>query len=734
MKIRQKIILSLLFIGLIPMIAVGIFAYMSASNDLLLKATDQLNSTAIKQSERINAIVQREQEVATQIANQYDLRVALAAYTMTPNVANRQQLSTLLQNAGVGNTTLQYIRLYDATNTVIATSVTDTTTGDAIAKIITPGDGNVNDARVVKDPRDGSLKVEISTKINPQATLSTVFRADDLLAVVQDYTGLDTTGETLVMTKGEVSLFPLRFNTEGALSVSLSSLNAENSTPGAYETGADYRGTQVLYVSQRPVGLNNWLVVAKIDRSEALASTTSLRTTLIWMLFVAGILITGIALIFTSFFTRPILHMVRVAKRIGNGDFTAVSGLKRRDELGVLSTNLDAMKDNLSHLIGGIESQRERLEVILNTTTEGIFAIDESAKVLLANRSAEKLVDGTAKDVLGRTMNEIFDWHKGTQPFAVDYQKPGVTTYTELEFTDKQNTRRFVKMIVAQVHEELQAGRTHAIVTIHDETSSRELEAMKTDFVSMAAHELRTPLTAVRGYLEMAALKEQQHELDGGIYVDKALKNVNELSGLINNLLDVTRIERGTLVLEMDRMDFAECIGHAVDDAHFLATDRTINLSYDGPKNGKFVVGDPIAVREIVNNLLSNAIKYTRPGGAVSVHFSESDAGYSVSVKDTGIGIAKEAQKYLFNKFYRVHGGLESGSNGTGLGLYIAQSIAQRHNGVITVMSEEGKGSTFTFTLPVFTDARYDEVRAQKDKNNGMIRRKRGWVTKNIAR
>lgn len=734
MKIRQKIILSFLFIGLVPMLAVGVFAYMSASNDLLLKTTDQLNSTAVKQTERISAIIQGQQEVTTKLANQYDLRVDLANYTASPTNSSRQALATILQNVSVGQTALQYVRLYDPSNNLIASSVTDPASGEAISKIISPGDGDINNVRVVKDSRDGTLKVEISTRINAQATLSAVFRTDDLIAVVQDYTGLDSTGETAVVTNQDVSLLPLRFNTDGALVTSFSSLDPQNTTSGTYESGTDYRGHQVVYVTQRPLGLNNWVIIDKMDMSEALASTASLRTTMILMLFVVCVLIIGVALLFTSLFTRPIFHMVKTAKRIGDGDFSAVAGLKRRDELGTLSASIDTMKENLSHLIGGIESQRERLEVILNTTTESIFAVDESARVLLANRSAEKLLQGTAKDILGKALNDIFEWQKNSQPFAVDYQKSGITTYTDLEFTDKQGTKRYVKMIVAQVHEELQAGRTHAIVTIHDETSGRELEAMKTDFVSMAAHELRTPLTAVRGYLEMAALKEQQHEADSSAYVDKALKNVNELSGLINNLLDVTRIERGTMVLEMDRMDFAECTQHAIDDAHFLAVDRNITLTYGGPRSGKLVVGDLIAVREIINNLLSNAIKYTRPGGSVNVMFKESDAGYSVSVKDTGVGISKEAQKYLFNKFYRVHGGLESGSSGTGLGLYIAQSIAQRHNGVITVDSDEGKGSTFTFTLPVFTEQRYNEVKSNKDEANTMIRRKRGWVTKNIAR
>ena len=119
----------------------------------------------------------------------------------------------------------------------------------------------------------------------------------------------------------------------------------------------------------------------------------------------------------------------------------------------------------------------------------------------------------------------------------------------------------------------------------------------------------------------------------------------------------------------------------------------------------------------------------------MAVSFNDVDGGYAIKVKDTGVGIAKEAQKYLFNKFYRVHGGLDSGSNGTGLGLYIAKSITERHDGAITVESEEGKGSTFTLSLPSFSQERLDKVRTVKDDDNtNKTRRKRGWVTKNIAR
>jgi len=732
MKFRQKFILTLLLIGLIPMLDVGIFAYISASNALLEKTTNQLNSTAIKQTERIDTIVQSRQEQATQAANQYDLRVNLAQYLAQPSDAAKQHLNTILQGMEVGQSTMQYIRLYDMTNTLIASSVTEQSSSDYLSKIITPGNGDVNSVRIVKDPRDNSIKLEVSTRINAQVILSAVFRTDDLTAVVQDFTGLDQTGETVVVGTDNVSLFPVRFNIDGALQTNLASLDASNTTSGVYKTATDYRGHEVLYVTH-PVGLSNWTVIDKIDKDEALASTATLRTTMVWIVCAVCVLIIAMALVLTGFFTRPILRMVAIAKRIGDGDFSASVSFTRKDEIGTLGNSIDSMKENLDHLIRGIESQRERLEVILNTTIEGILAIDENSTILLANRSAEKLIGGTAKDLLGKNLKEVFLWEQGMQPFTVNYSEQVVKVYENLQFTDKQGTKRYVKLIVAPVHEEPQAGRTHAIVTIHDETSSRELENMKTDFVSMAAHELRTPLTAVRGYLEMASTKG--HEQESVLYVTKALRNINELSGLINNLLDVTRIERGTLMLNMEKIDLAGCVAHAYEDARFLAEDRQINLSYSGPQKDKYVVGDLISLREIVNNLLSNAIKYTLPGGTVVMDLQEtSDNTYAVTVKDTGVGISKEAQKYLFNKFYRVHGGLDSGSKGTGLGLYIARSIAERHEGTISVSSEEGKGSAFTLTLPIFTDEHLQALRADTDKKDTMTRRKRGWVTKNITR
>ena len=131
--------------------------------------------------------------------------------------------------------------------------------------------------------------------------------------------------------------------------------------------------------------------------------------------------------------------------------------------------------------------------------------------------------------------------------------------------------------------------------------------------------------------------------------------------------------------------------------------------------------------------MLANAVKYTQPNGSVAVAIERENDMYLVRVKDTGMGIPKQALPHLFTKFYRVHGGLDSGSTGTGLGLFISKSIIERHNGAITVESEEGKGSTFTFSVPALDEQQLAALQSEESKE-AVMRRHRGWVTKNIAR
>jgi PAS domain S-box-containing protein len=730
----------LLLIGVIPALVVSTVAYITIRDSLQDKTIDQLNSTTIKQVQKIDTILQSRQEEAAKLANQYDLQVSLRSYMATSTAANKAQLALILQNKKIEVPEMQSAFLTDLDGKLIASSSTNTMSD---TKIQAPASGEESVVTVARDPVDGFTKLFVThaVSINKQrsALITVAFRTDEIIAIVQDYTGLGQTGETIVVTTNDnISLFPLRFDTDASLKANLSDMTLGVAKNERYEVATDYR-QQNVFVVAHAASLSNWVVAAKIDESEALTATTALRNSLTGITLSISVGIVLVALFLGQLFARPILVVARIAERIGRGDFTARTSIKRKDELGTLADSVNAMGTNLQDMVGNIESQRMRLQVILDSTTETIFAIDEQANIILVNQSVKGLLQQSPEWFVGKNMQNIFSWKHGLQPFTVSYDVEGVHTYSNLQFDDTTGAQRYVKLIVSRIRDERHAGNAHAIVTIHDETSTHELENMKTDFVSMAAHELRTPLSAVRGYLEMVQYKQERKDTeDVDAYVRQALKNVADLGGLINNLLDVTRIERGTLTLNMEKVDVAADIAMTVEGQRFAAEDRQLTLTRHGPDKDCFVVGDPVALREITDNLLANAIKYTKPNGKIDVFLSKVDDNYVIQVKDTGIGIPDNAQKHLFTKFYRVHGGLDSGSTGTGLGLFIARSIAERHKGTIAVTSKPGDGSTFTVTLPVYSDKRLAEMRPTGAQDtatdNVTIRRKRGWITKNIAR
>ena len=738
MSIRKKLTILMLVIGLLPTLVVSAIAYITISNSLTRKTADQLVSAAIKQEQRVNSLLQKRQEESIELSNKFDLQRVLGSYLASGGKQGKDQLNAILADKKLNTPDIQTIYLSDTRGTIIASTNRGAEGTQLAPQDLTMPDGQETSTTVREDQRDGINKLYITTKIsvnkNESGILSVIFRIDDIVAAIQDYTGLGVTGETVVAEKtkeGEaLSLFPLRFNTDAALRVNLNSLQLFSSFNDGYKDATDYRGNSVM-LAARSVGFADWVIATKIDTAEALSQIDQLRNTLLLVVVASSAAIILIALYFTRFFTEPILHLAHIARQIGKGQFNARTTLQRNDEIGMLASSINTMGTSLDAFVTSIQSQRNRLEVILNSAKEGILAIDKQGFIILANQSASEFAHVAAYQIVGRNINDVFTWLREGQDFTIDYNHESAATYEDIQYTNPAGFTYHVKIIVAPVRGEQEQKAAQTIVTIHDETKGRELEAMKVDFVSMAAHELRTPLAAIRGYLELITFKGGKYPEETANYLEQALKSSSELGGLINNLLDVTRIERGTLTVNLEPLDLAAHIKQAVQNAVFTAEEKHIALTYEGPSEGCTVVADQIALHEVVNNLITNAIKYTNQGGKVMVTLAKDGENYRVSISDTGIGIPAQAQTNLFTKFYRVHGGLNSGSTGTGLGLFISKSLVERQGGAIGVESQEGRGSTFTFTLPIATDS---DLQADPQANIITTRRHRGWTTKNIAR
>ncbi|KKQ50692.1 MAG: Two-component sensor histidine kinase [Parcubacteria group bacterium GW2011_GWD2_38_11] len=230
-----------------------------------------------------------------------------------------------------------------------------------------------------------------------------------------------------------------------------------------------------------------------------------------------------------------------------------------------------------------------------------------------------------------------------------------------------------------------------------------EIDQMKDDFISMASHELKSPLTSIRGYAELLAdtLEKDGGLLDSKVQQKKYLTNINisvsRLKTLVEDLLDVSRIEQNRLPIALVETDLAKIVLEIADEMSVLASEKGLEIKRNVANVSK-VSADPERLKQIIVNLLSNAIKYT-PSGSVEIKIEEDDNYAFLTIADTGLGISAEDMKKLFSKFYRVKTQHTAGIAGTGLGLWIAREIAQKMGGDLKVESIEGVGSHFTLSL-----------------------------------
>ena len=744
MSIKRQLTLLLLLIGLVPTVAVSLVAYYTISTELNRKTVSQLESLAEKQQQKINGLLQQKQEEVIKLGNKYDMQVALSQH-VAGQKSGAEQIGAIIRAKKADTANIESIYVTNPTGEIIASTLA----GTGGMKPLAPADLAKSDQgaliTIQEDPDDGLNKLNIATAMSVNKTdaaaLTVIFRTDDILAAVQDFTGLGATGETVVVQRtlagDALSLFPLRGDAEAALTRKLNRLklfdNPDTSdAPNIGRTATDYRDQEVI-LATRTISFAGWVLATKIDRDEALATIAQLQGALMLIVAFSSVAILGIAIYFTRYFTGPILKITHAADLIGKGDFDARTDLHRRDELGFLGDSINAMGQSLHASFADLKAQRNHLEIILNSTSDGIIAINQEGVVLTTNEATAALTHKKVPDLVGKRITDIFNWTQDGESINVNYGAYGVTTYTNLQYTNSYQEIRYVKLIVARVTGERAQSQVQTIITINDETKRRELEAMKLDFVSMAAHELRTPLAAIRGYIELILFKLSGITSENEQYLRQALKSSVELGGLINNLLDVSRIERGTLTLHMEEVDLAVSVTRAIQDVSFSAKEKPVGLTYVGPDQGCTIVADEIALREVINNLINNAVKYTNAGGDIEVKLENTGESYKLSVKDNGIGIPQAALPNLFTKFFRVHGGLASGSTGTGLGLFIAKSILERHDGTITAESQEGVGSVFSFSIPAINPARLAAMKA-KEQAGGITRRHRGWVTKNTPR
>ena len=361
----------------------------------------------------------------------------------------------------------------------------------------------------------------------------------------------------------------------------------------------------------------------------------------------------------------------------------------------------DIMESQIRERTKSLKESEDYLSSIVQTVRESLVVLNPDFKVLSVNDHFLKTFKVTREETEGKLLYELGNgqWDIPKLKELLENILPTNNPVEEFE-VEHDFPHIGKKLMLLNAHRiELEGQyKDRILIAIEDITDRREIERRKDDFLSIASHELKTPLTTIKGYVQIMQRLLPENISDKfkdilkktGVYVER-------LNTLIAELLDMSRIQTGNLELHREAFDFDKAIHEAVENMQ--SATKTHRISIRGKATNSYA-GDESHIIQVINNLLSNAIKYAPESGEVDVYLSRVSNFLKVSVTDTGMGIKMEDQKRIFDRFFRV-GEIQQRFPGMGIGLYVCDQIIKNHGGTLWVESEPGKGSTFSFTLPL---------------------------------
>jgi NtrC-family two-component system sensor histidine kinase KinB len=415
------------------------------------------------------------------------------------------------------------------------------------------------------------------------------------------------------------------------------------------------------------------------------------------------------ALMFSQAFaermTRPLRRFVSASRRISSGDYVVQVPVEGGKELRHLAREFNEMATKLRHYqqmnIGQIIAEQEKGEAILSSIEDGLIVFDPGLNVTTMNPAARHLLHLESDGRTGLTCEDVL-----RTPSACELVRQTVAQGVQPEMPDearviavpgKRGTRQYL-MSATAVRGRVQ-GLHGVVVLLRDITRLREVERLKSDFIMAASHELRTPLTGLAMSIDLLLERERENSTNGDRELLRvAHEEVHRMQALVNDLLDLSRIEAGKIEMEFERVS-ASSLFHRVQgifrgQVETKAVELTATVAPDLPD----IRADATKITWVLTNLISNALRYVNQGGRITLSAELIGRHVHVVVRDDGPGIPVEYQMRIFEKFVQVEG-REGG--GTGLGLAICKEIIRAHGGTIWVDSTPGQGSTFTFTVPV---------------------------------
>jgi two-component system phosphate regulon sensor histidine kinase PhoR len=396
--------------------------------------------------------------------------------------------------------------------------------------------------------------------------------------------------------------------------------------------------------------------------------------------------------------TRPVTDMQSIARWMAEGDFAQRVPISGSGEIAALGRTLNLMAERLSDKIQDLEGERTKVAAILDSMVEGVVAIDQRRRIVLMNHAARRIFDLGRAPVEGRPLLEIVR-HKEILDLVSDGKRFGEEGTHRHEIEIGPPVDRILDVHASAMA--LAPSGQGILLVLHDVTELRRLERVRTEFVANVSHELRTPLTSIRGYLETLLDGALEEPTNARRFLDIAHTHAERLSRLVDDLLQLSDIETGKLVLKPTLLSLRDVTSEVVTFFEKQATQKSLFLVNDVSPDIQ-LQADWDRLTQIFVNLVDNAVKYTPDNGSITLGAELSAHGLMhVWVNDTGIGIPSIDLPRITERFYRVDKARSRELGGTGLGLAIVKHLVQAHGGELWLESELGKGTTVNFSLPV---------------------------------
>ena len=411
----------------------------------------------------------------------------------------------------------------------------------------------------------------------------------------------------------------------------------------------------------------------------------------------AGLLALLLAMLVARSIIRPAKKVAEAARHVASGELDRDLAFSTGDELEELYRACNDMLKSLRQRLVKISEDKNTLDVVLASMADGVIMTDAENRIVLANPAAERLFHFRHHEAIGRSFIQVIRDHE-----IDNLLKSCIKSAEEKNILmDSQAAGRHLNIIVIPLQN---AKRGGVLAMFQDFTELRNLQTMRRELVGNVSHELRTPLTSIKAIvetLEDGAIDDKGTAKD---FLARVHDEVDRMTQMVSELTELSRIETGSAELRLKEVALSSLIEEVVARFGPQAERQGITLEVEPAAGRLSVQADRDRIQQVLGNLIQNAIKFTLPGGKVRVSAVPDEKSVTVHVADTGIGISPDDLPHVFERFYKADRARSAG--GTGLGLAIAKHIVQAHGGTIWAQSKEGKGSTFSFSIPIKPDAK----------------------------